>query len=152
MYVRSNRSSEKIGEDVKAAWRDIKKKGSHPTSDSASGGRALSSLPESLREVPDRFDRGHLFPFAAEEEMECDEGGVEAGEWDRSPDAYSAGKRKKVRTTTNMASSSPRGVGERTSRRDGDVSWVLYPAQNIHLTGAQRGNRTMANSNRGGVF
>ena len=41
--------------------------------------------------------------------MEGDEGGVEAGEWDRSTDAYSAGKRKKVRTTTNMASSSPRG-------------------------------------------
>ena len=36
----------------------------HPTADSASGGRALSSLPESLREVPDRFDRGHLFPVS----------------------------------------------------------------------------------------
>ena len=36
---------------------------------------------------------------------------MEAGGWDRSPDAYSAGKRKKVRTTTNMASSSTRGGG-----------------------------------------
>ena len=28
--------------------------------------------------------------------------------------------------------------------------WVLYPAQDFHLAGAQRGIRKMANSNRGG--
>ena len=104
---------------------NLKKRVSHSTSDSASGGRSLSSLPESLREVPDRFDRGHLFPVSfpvlRRKKRRATRGGVEAGEWDRSPDAYSAGKRKKVRTTTNMASSSPRGVGERTSRRDEDV-------------------------------
>ena len=47
---------------------------------------------------------------------------MEAEEWDRSPDSYRSGKREKVWTTTNMVSSSPRGGGERTSRRDEDVS------------------------------
>ena len=96
--------------------KKLKKKVSHPTSDSASGGRTLSSLPKLLREVPERFDRGHLFlvsfPLRRRKKRWETRGGVEAGDWDRSTDAYRAGKRKKVRTMTNMASSSPRGGGE----------------------------------------
>ena len=100
-------------------YEEYKKKDPIRPTTPLAGGLFHTSPNHYIQEVQERFDRGHHFPASVPVRRRRKRwetglgvgGGWRRGSLGRSSDAYSAGKRGKVRTTTNMVSSSLRGGG-----------------------------------------